>query len=115
MAKRNITKLKKETRVMRISADNYDEFGRLKDQYALKNNLKACTYDLFLEQLLSIASLIMQGQEVYRVSNKAFDDIADARGEAILQGIRDKTPPSMPEVLIRVGTDDGFGSKHAST
>ena len=99
------------SRVMRISAINYAEFTELKDLYAKKNKQDKVTFDQFMSELLSVAKLLITGNELYRVDDKVFSDIAEARGASIINAVKRGTTPSMPQIPVRVGTDDGIRIK----
>ena len=102
-------KLKSDTsRVMRVSGDNFAEFTRIKQAYAKKLKLPRATYDDIFEQALAVMRALIAGDELYIVSEKAFTDLAEARGEAIRQAVRAKQAPSWPAVCVRIGSDDGL-------
>lgn len=102
-------RLKYETsRVMRISGENFAEFTRIKAAYAKKLKLKRATYDAIFSEALAVMSALISGDEIYVVSEKAFSDLAEARGEAIRQAVREKAPPAWPTVCVRIGNDNGL-------
>jgi hypothetical protein len=99
------------SRVVRISAENYVAFTKLKTYYAMANKRAKVTYDEFLAELIKIAVALSEGDELYRVGERVFTDIADARGEAIMYALRLGKPPTMPEVLISLGPDNEFSTE----
>ncbi len=98
----------KETRVIRIGLENYLSFMELKDVYAIRHNMQHATYDQFLSELLQIARALQAGHELYAVDTQLYADIADARGAAILNAVAAKHAPVMPDILVKLGKDDGF-------
>lgn len=107
MKKKAATRKSETSRVMRISGENYAAFTQLKERFARKHKLKKATYDEFMVELLKVARMLLDGTELYVVENRVFEDIAEARGEAILSAVRKGEPPVMPLICIVVGRDQG--------
>jgi hypothetical protein len=99
--------LKKQSRVMRISAQNYNRFTKAKERFARRQAMKRCTYDQFFEQLMQVAEALMAGQETYMAHGKVYEDLADARGECIRVAVKLKQAPIWPDVCVRLGQDPG--------
>lgn len=96
------------SKVMRISGENYTQFIRLKSNFAQKQKTKQVTFDQFFTQLMQVAEALLTGTEIYLVSGKAYSDLAEARGQAIIEAVRLQVPPVMPTVCIALGTDKGL-------
>ncbi len=94
----NVAKNKSSDRVVRI---NVDLHARLK---ALTAGMeKKHTLNDTLELLLTTAEPVIFGEMKYAV--RLFDDVADARGEAIVQAIKRKEIPEPPFTVIVLGRD----------
>lgn len=104
---------KKESRVVRISAANYVAFTKLKSDYARRKGVKKVTYDAFLENIFSVVEMVVKGKEIYSYGNRLYADIAEARGDALTEAIRNKAVPMMPLVLLVVGEDTFLRDGHA--
>ncbi len=96
------------SRVMRVSGENFERFTALKEAYAKKNRLKRVTYDSFMHEFLLAAQALLAGSECYLVGNKVYDDLAEARGQAIMSAVEAKQPPVPPVVCVKLGEDNGL-------
>ena len=102
-------KLYKETaKVMRVSGVNYENLKLLKEEFAIKHNKSKVTFDAFIAELIEIARMLLDGQEVYATKDRLFTDLAEARGQAIMDAVKLSQIPIMPRVLLLLGEDDGL-------
>ena len=88
--------------VVRISAKNY---GRIKE--LIEHSEEKLTLNQITEKMLDAMDVITGGQIVYVVGHRLFDDLAEARGEAIVQAVKDKVPPVWPRLFVSIGDDKG--------
>ncbi len=95
MKKRQI----KKDKVVRISDENYAQIRALGENFEKKPSLNQ-----LLALLLQTASTAIEGNRMYAV--KLYTDLADARGEAIMQSVRTKQPPEMPYIVAVLGRDE---------
>jgi hypothetical protein len=84
--------------VIRISRDNHKR---------LKALLGGGTINELMEKLLDSMESVSDGELIYVVGNQTFKDIAEARGEAIVRAVKDKSIPMWPKVAVVVGSDEG--------
>lgn len=78
------------------------------DTYALINKLRGkMTFDAFILNAVTCTEALATKEQVYIVGERAFKDLLDARGEALLTAARAKTAPVMPTVCIPMGVDNG--------
>lgn len=99
---------KDTTRVVRISIENYENLNRLKKQLARKQGKTKLTYDGLIAEALTIAELLVSGQEVYSWDNQVFDDVSEAWSHAVEHSLLNKVPIEQPKVLLVLGKDDTF-------
>lgn len=92
--------MKKKDVVIRISDENHK---RLKSIYG---ELEMTTNQV-VERMLDTAELVRDGDMVYLVDDKCFQDISEARGESIMIAVKNKDVPSWPKVAVIVGSDNG--------
>lgn len=87
--------------VIRISAENHK---RLKELMAAGDGKKSTLNEL-MEKLLDSMDTVQSGEMVYIVGASAFDDLAEARGEAIVQAVKMKDIPLFPKIAVILGED----------
>ena len=97
---------KKRDFVVRISEKNYT---KIKDMMSAveKDSGKKPTLNEITEKMLGAMDALVNGEVFYLVGADVFEDLADARGEAIMQAVKDKRPPVWPKILVGVGDDQG--------
>lgn len=95
------------SRVLRVGNETFERLGRLKLRYADKNGMRKITYDKMLIEALNVATALLEGREFYAVGSMLFEDIAEARGEAVRVAVKQKQRVQMPRVLIELGKDPG--------
>lgn len=92
---------------IRITDTVYDQLVKQKDLYGKMNGLKTVTFSQFLEKVLNVADLLLNGIESYAVDGKMYDDPAEAWGAAVNAHV--KTGSSYkPLIYVRVGEDKRF-------
>lgn len=91
-------KYSKDDRVVRIRRNLH---ARLTDLAEAAGN--KCTLNEVLERVLDTAEQVITGKVKY--ATKLFDDLADARGEAIIHAVKTKSIPEMPQIVVVVGED----------
>lgn len=61
-------------------------------------------FNQFLEMLLDFYESMLKTPKLY--APKVFENLEDARGEAIRESVRTKQPVQWPKVVIEVGDDE---------
>lgn len=97
-----------DSKVVRISTRNYKNFNEAKRIYAARLKRPKVTYNQFLSELLRVADMLLRGKEVYLVEGKLFTDLAEARGRSVTLAAQSNQRPKSPEVLVKLGKDDGL-------
>lgn len=78
-----------------------------KTTYAMIRELKgSLTYDEFINSAVAFSDAAATSEQFYVVGDKAFRDLLDARGEALLQAVQQKRQPIMPTICVAVGRDN---------
>ena len=100
--------MSKQTRIMRISAENYARITELRTGYGRRHKIKRVTYDMILDELVRVAEALASGEEIYLVGDRAYEDLPEARGEALMKAVRERRPPNLPIVCVKLGEDQGL-------
>lgn len=90
---------KTRTQVLRVE---FKVYSRLK---ALRK--KDQTFSEVLSSVLDVAEKLDTEQTLFGAGGRLFTDVAEARGEAILFAVQNGVVPELPDVLVRIGVDDG--------
>lgn len=61
-------------------------------------------FNQFLEMILDFYESMLKAPKLY--APKTFENLEDARGEAIRESVRTKQPVQWPKVVIEVGDDE---------
>lgn len=61
-------------------------------------------FNQFLEMILDFYESMLKAPKLY--ASKTFENLEDARGEAIRESVRTKQPVQWPKVVIEVGDDE---------
>lgn len=93
-------KLKKADKVTRINAENHSRLKAI-----VKSSGKGSTINSVLNAILDAAERFNESEVMY--ATKLYSDLADARGEAIMQAVRAKEVPTMPYIVTVLGADNG--------
>lgn len=91
--------------VIRISRANHNRIKNLLEFDSEKN--RRLTINEMLEKLLDITERVGEGHMLYVVGTKAYMDLAEARGEAIMDAVKEKQIPTFPKVAVIIGEDQG--------
>ena len=97
---------RKKDVVVRVSDTNYKRIKELMDAVEGAEQ-KRPTLNETMNKLLDTMDKIAGAETVYVVGGKAFFDLADARGEAIIQAVKDGRPPEWPMTCLWVSNDKG--------
>lgn len=92
------TKKQAKSRIMRVNAKTYDLVKELKGER---------TYSDFITQTVAAFQQLGEAEEFYRVGDRVYTDLAEARGEALMEAVKAGQAPELPEILIAVGQDAG--------
>lgn len=96
---------KYESKVVRFSRPNYDRFVELKSEFAVRQKKTKITFDAFIEELFTVAELLIHGREVYLYEGRIYPDLAEARGAALMDSIHTQRPAAMPTIMLVLGED----------
>jgi hypothetical protein len=88
--------------VIRISKSNHKRLKEL-----LSTGEGRFTINDLMQKLLDTMESVQDGQLIYLVNDRTFDDLAEARGEAIMRAVKSKEIPSWPKVAVVIGEDTG--------
>lgn len=91
--------------VMRISETNHKRLKKLKELATFPDGKEPTANQLFEKMLDTVEQL--NGDVVFLVEDRAFNDVSDARGECILRAVRNKTIPIWPKIAVVVAEDEG--------
>ena len=92
--------------VIRISRENHKRLKELMKS-TVDSDGKEPTTNQLMEKLLDSMDNVRNGRMVYIVDNIVFEDVALARGEAIVRAVKMQDIPQWPEIAIVVGEDHG--------
>jgi hypothetical protein len=84
--------------VTRINHENHERIQALRAKHAQ-------TLNEILSKLLDAAEKLDDSKVMY--APLLYDDVAEARGEAILWAVKHKQVPTLPKVVVIVGEDNG--------
>ena len=93
-----MNKKKQNGHVIRVSPSCYKR---------LQEARKDLSYHAFIESLLDVADKLAVGDVLYLAAGELFIDLKEARGASIVQAVKNASIPEMPEILVRLGKDDG--------
>lgn len=68
---------------------------------------RGTTYNELVDSLLDTLEVLEQQDPLFIVGKQVYTDVADARGVAIMQAVKEKREPQMPEIAYVLGRDDG--------
>ena len=92
-----------KTRSMRVRPNVYDRILEIK-------NSQGFTYSEVLETALDAQDELLgliSNTKYYKVGDVFHTDLAQARGEAVLQHLKTKQELKLPEIYVLLGQDDG--------
>jgi len=102
---------KRKTHVIRVGDQSYKKIQALQGRIAKKKSSKRRekTMDKVMDTLFSSHEFIVKGMKVFLVDEEYIwgHDLADARGLAIQNAVKEKRMPHPPGILIYLGDDDG--------
>lgn len=101
------SKNQRKDSVIRISEKNYLRVKELMDAVFHAEGKKP-TLNEITEKMLDALDQVSNGEVVYLAGDKFFDDLADARGEAIMEAVKNGEVPSWPKIAIVVRSDSGL-------
>lgn len=70
--------------------------------------LRKTTYNDLITSLLNLLEEMEEQEPLYAVGDKLYNNLAEARGEAILVSVKKKKSPEFPIVLYAIGKDEGL-------
>lgn len=91
--------------VIRISKSNHKRLKELMESNAIDG--KTPTTNQLMEKLLDSMENVSEGKMIYLVDNLVFEDLASARGEAIVRAVSKQETPTWPSVAVVLGEDHG--------
>jgi hypothetical protein len=91
---------KPDNTTIRISTEVYEKLR------ALKLGRKKITFNRALEELLAASQRIESGEVRYVVGDQLFRDVAEARGQAIVDSVTAQKPAVWPDVYVSIGKAD---------
>lgn len=94
----------REDVVVRFSRENHKRMKELKKNVLNEKGKELSVNDL-VGEMLSALETIKNGRMVYLVGKEVFDDVAEARGKAIMLATKNKEFVQMPDVAVIVGVD----------
>lgn len=78
------------------------------DTYVLINKLRGnMTFDAFILNAVTCTEAMATKEQIYIVGERAFKDLLDARGQAIVNAVRTNSTPVFPTICIPMGQDNG--------
>lgn len=100
--------MKKEDKdvVVRFSRDNHKRLKALISHFS-KDQDRPATMNDVMNRVLDTVYQVIEGEMKYVVGQTVYDDVAEARGEAIMQAVKDKEMPQWPKVIVVLGEDKG--------
>jgi hypothetical protein len=96
----------KKDAVLRMSQENHARIKEMISAVEAETGVRP-TLNQIASKMIEALDRVSSGNMLYLVGGKVFEDLAEARGEAIMQAVKNKTPPAWPEVLVRIGNDGG--------
>ncbi len=91
--------MKKKVKLLRVSEELHERVTEL------KNNL---SYTEFVAQLIQMYEAMQARPQKYFSEGKFFDDLAEARGNAIIEAVKNKSIPTLPTIYICIGEYDAL-------
>lgn len=92
--------------VMRISDANHKRLKQLMTA-VVESGKKKPAINQLLEEMLDSMETLTNGEVLYLVEDKIFNDLTEARGECILNAVKKKEIPEWPKIVVVIGHDGG--------
>jgi predicted DNA-binding protein len=104
--RRKKSKGAREDVVIRISKENYERLNSFKEPVEGSNGKKRTeSLNECLERVLEGLEALKSGQTLYLYGGVVYGDLAEARGEAVMDAARYKQPVEWPSIAVVVGED----------